>query len=261
MRIRIGNDIKLKLQLVVSGDEPANILSAKAFVINKTAKLQAIKDLENKTRFLNRFPAGSQVVDPKLNGLQPSEYNINMLGEVPYNTYPKTHTAKKGGFGVEPNWDKKYTPIVKNYDVASYKADVKFTEDRNVVEVNFPATAQLYTGEYNVILVSKIYKPGYNDNAATVTVDYSDIFTLVGENEPGETGAVVIEKTQTYLPGDPSYAEDPEPVDPEDPEEDQDIYVDSASYTNSVLNLHRTDGTDVSVNIASSNYWEDHEEE
>jgi hypothetical protein len=39
MRIRIGNDIKLKLQLVVSGDEPANILSAKAFVINKTAKL------------------------------------------------------------------------------------------------------------------------------------------------------------------------------------------------------------------------------
>ena len=184
-----------------------------------------------------------------------------MLGKVPYNTYPETHLNGGHGFGVEPNWDKKYTPIVKDYDIASYSAKVSFTENRNVVEVDFPATAQLYTGDYDVVLVSKIYKPGFGDNTATVTVDYSDIFTLVGENEAGETGAVVIEKVQTYLPGDPSYAADPEP-EPEPIEEPKiDVYVDSASYDDSVLNLHRSDDTNISVNIKGGSCWTDFPDE
>ena len=48
MKIRIGNDIKLRLRLILGNDQVANIVSAKAYVINNTAKEQTEKDIENK---------------------------------------------------------------------------------------------------------------------------------------------------------------------------------------------------------------------
>jgi len=177
-----------------------------------------------------------------------------MLGEVSYNTYPTVHACGKYcGVGLNPNWDKKYMPIANNYDVASYRADVAFTEDRNIVEVSFPASAQLYTGDYSVVMVSKIYKPGYGNNAATVTVDYSDLFTLVGENEAGETGAILIESAQTNTsepqvnPSDPQHTPSVQP---------SDIYVTSASYDNGTLSLHRSDNFDIDVEVGGGrNIW------
>lgn len=199
MKIRIGNDIKLRLQLILGDSQVANIVSAQAYIINNTAKEQAVKDLENKTRFLSRFPAGSQVIDPKLNGLEPSEYNINMVGDPTYNVLPHEHKVHEyDGIGVYPDWDKKYTKKLTNISMDTYNAVVKFTETPNIVEVEFPAEAQLYTGEFTVVLVTKIFKEGYSiDNTATVTADYSNIFTLVPTGEEGQTGPVTIDATQT----------------------------------------------------------------
>jgi hypothetical protein len=120
-----------------------------------------------------------------------------MVGNPTYNVLPHAHDVKPyDGLGVYPDWDKKYTKILTDLNIESYKATVKFTDTPNIVEVEFPAEAQLYTGEYTVVLTTKIYREGYSDdNTATVTADYSNIFTLVPTGEEGQTGPITIDAT------------------------------------------------------------------
>ena len=195
MRIRIGNDIKLRLELNFKNSSDANILSAQVFIVNKTMKQKMLEDLQNKTRFLSRFPVGRDMVDPSLNGLTPTEYNINIAGDMPYHCYPHCHKVDfRPGFGVYPNWEKKFTPMIDNCDLASYCPDIIYTEDRNVVEVIYPANAQLYTGDYEVIIVAKIFQGGYSaNNSRTVTVDYQNAFTLVSSTEEEDHGDVTVD--------------------------------------------------------------------
>ena len=124
------------------------------------------------------------MIDPKLNGIEPDENNIHMLGEVPYHCYPKTYFVNtKQGFGIYPRWDKKYIPAIEEYGLTSYKAEVSFTDQRGVIEVTFPAEAQFFTGEYDIVVVAQIYQPGYSNNTKTITVDFSKWFTLVATDE------------------------------------------------------------------------------
>lgn len=118
--------------------------------------------------------------------MQPDDHNIHMLGEVPYNCYPRPHFVDKfQGFGVYPRWDKKYIPAIEQYGLTSYQAEVRFTDQRGVIEVLFPAEAQLFTGDYDIVVVAKIYQSGYKlDNTKTITVDFSNYFTLTpGDGE------------------------------------------------------------------------------
>lgn len=185
MKIRIGTDVKLTLSLNGNSSESLNIVSAKAYIINKSAKEQALNDLRRINQFITRFPVGRDMINPMYNGIEPDENNIHMLGEVPYHCYPKEHLEHKyGGFGVYPYWDKKFVPVIEEYGLTSYHAEVRFTEHPGVVEVFYPAEAQYFTGDYDVIIVAKVYQPGYkHDGTKTITVNFTNAFTLVPKSE------------------------------------------------------------------------------
>lgn len=188
MKERIGNDIVLTLDLNGSEPNDLNVLSAKAYIVNRSAKEHALNEHKRINQFMSRFPIGRDFIDPKLNGIEPDEHNIHMLGDVPYHCYPRPHIENKyGGFGAYPKWDKKYLPIIEEYGLTSYQAEVRFTDQRGVIQVFFPAEAQIYTGDYDVIVVAKLYQGGYrDDNTRVITVDYSNYFTLIPNTEwPG----------------------------------------------------------------------------
>lgn len=240
MRVRIGNDIKLFLSLVEDENQPLNIISCEAFIVNRTAQKRAIEDIKKKTRFLSRFPMYNE-----LSNFEPSEYNINIVGNLAYNCYPHRHNHHQHcGFGIYPNWDKFYTPIVDNCNLTSYKPQIKFTNQRNVISIMFPAEAQLYTGTYDIIVVAKTYAEGFSkDNLRTITVDYRDAFTLVSSSEEGDTGDITINIANgAYDEKDPnSY----------------DIYVKSGKYEDESLKLNRSDGVeiDIPMNVENKMTW------
>lgn len=153
-----------------------------------------MEDLQNALKFIHRFPIGRDVIGPNQYDIKPNDKNVNIVGDLPYHVLPnECYIHPYSGFGIYPSWDKKYTPIIDNVDLASYNAPVVFTQYRDVIEAMFPANSQLYTGMYSVVVVAKVYKEGYStDNTATVTVDYDELFELVGEGEGGKTGPVII---------------------------------------------------------------------
>lgn len=77
MKIRIGNDIRLKLHLSFSGDEDktVNIKSLKVFFINTTLKEKFEKEYIKKNRFVGRFP-----IEPFLDEFEPTAFAINSGG-------------------------------------------------------------------------------------------------------------------------------------------------------------------------------------
>lgn len=185
MDIKIGNDVKLTLTLTGDNGQALNIMSAQAYIMNHSAKEQALNEKRRIDQFITRFPIGRDAINPRLNGIEPDSHNIHMLGEVPYNCYPRMHYDNKPcGFGVYPKWDKKYIPVIEEYALTSYHAPISFTEQRGVVEVLYPAEAQYMTGDYDVVIVAKAYDPGYRpDNTKTVTIAFTNKFTLIPNND------------------------------------------------------------------------------
>jgi hypothetical protein len=57
MKVRIGNDIRLQVQLTCGElRDTVNILSVKAVFVNKTLKEALRKEYKKKNRFMHRFP-------------------------------------------------------------------------------------------------------------------------------------------------------------------------------------------------------------
>lgn len=199
MKIRIGNDISLNVTLLYKeyGDDAVNINSVKAFIINSSKEDEARKQFESKTKFISRFP-----VEPYIDAYSSTAYDVKSCGYPTWRAYPKNYVyATYSGFGPNPNWDQIYRHMPE-CNLTQYQAEVKYTDDRSKVNVYFPAEAQLYTGTYTLVIVAKIYEPGYSkDNLKTVTVDYEDVFTLVGTSEGGVDGPVTINVTSTTKGG------------------------------------------------------------
>ena len=198
MKVRIGNDISLNVTLSYSGDSSeVNINSVKAFIINSSKEEEYREYLQNKTKFISRFP-----VEPYVDAYSSTAYDIKSCGYPTWRAYPKNYVyATYSGFGPNPNWEQIYRHMPK-CNLTQYQAEVKYTEDRSKIKVYFPAEAQLYTGTYTLVIVAKIYEPGYSrDNLRTVTIDYEDVFTLVGTSESGVDGPVTIDVTSTAKGG------------------------------------------------------------
>lgn len=195
MEIRIGNDICLDVTLLYNSDndEYANINSIQAFIINASKEAEYEALIKDKTRFISRFP-----VEPYVDAYSSTAYDIKSSGYPTWMAYPRNHVyATYSGFGVMPGWDNIYRPMPE-HNLTQYKAEVKYTEDRSVVKVFFPATAQLYTGTYNLVIVAKVYDPGYSkDNLRTVTMDYENVFTLVNNSVDGIDDAVTLNVAAT----------------------------------------------------------------
>jgi hypothetical protein len=82
MKIRIGNDISLKIQLTFGDSSSANVLSAEAFFVNTTLKNKLEREYKKKNRFIGRFP-----IEPFTNEFEPSEYCINSTGFPKYKAF------------------------------------------------------------------------------------------------------------------------------------------------------------------------------
>lgn len=189
MKIRIGNDISLNVTLnYSSSSDEVNINSVRAFLINITKKEEIEKELKNATKFIKRFP-----IEPFDDAYSSNAHDIKSCGIPHWNHLPYV------GFGVNPNWEYVYghTPSI---DITKYEAQVKYTDDKNVVKISFPAEDQLYTGTYNLVIVANVYEEGYSsDNLRTFTIDYTNVFILVDSTEVDVDGEITIDVTYNKL--------------------------------------------------------------
>ena len=199
MKIRIGNDIRLDVQLIYNNiNEQVNINSVKAFIINDTKRKEIEDELIKKPKFINRFP-----IEPFVDTYSSNAYDVKSSGRPTWNVFPCDCSQYiYPGFGVYPDWDHVYG-FDRFKDITKYRAKVKYTEERDTIQVFFPAEAQLFTGKYSLVIVAKIYEPGYSDdNLRTVSIDYDDVFELVDKSQEGIDGPV------TIIVSDGSYTKD-----------------------------------------------------
>lgn len=225
MKVRIGNDICLHVTLLGNqGIDYINIKSIRAFLIN-TSKQQDLdaqrrydsvhyhdemEDRRRVVKYVGRFPA-----EPHCRPYHGTPYDLLHCGHPTFHVHPVWAVAPYVGFGVYPHtfdpfhnhlWgyddmmdlhDKmlmKDEDYKEQYGRCEFMAPVMATDQPNVVDVHFPAENQIYKGNYKLMLIVKLYEPGYGrNNLRTVTMDYQDIFTLVGSsNEEGASGNITI---------------------------------------------------------------------
>jgi len=244
MKIRIGNDIRLKIQLPLKNEsgeqQPTQILSARAFFINSTLEKELKDKYIKKNRFIGRFP-----IEPFVNEFEPTKHNINCSGYPKYHAY--VHNEYKG-FGVYPNW-KECFPF-KDVNLTRYESDIEYTGDRDKIIVSFPAAAQRFPGKYSLVVVGEIYDAGYKGNKRTVTVNATDLFEIVSTTEEQDN------EGQTIM--DNSALIEINNVDSD--LVSSDIYVVSGRYSNNNINLGRSDNAIVAVDISSATGWYEEED-
>lgn len=229
MKIRLGNDIRLKIQLPTNGSL-ASILSARAFFVNTTLKEKLEKEYIKKNRFIGRFP-----IEPFVDEYQPTAYNINCSGYPKYRAF--VHNEYKG-FGVNPNW-KESMPI-RDVNITIYESAIERTSDPGTIIVTFPAIAQKYEGDYELVITAQIYDKGYANNSRTVTINTKHVFELVSDTEleEGINNPVHIEINS-----------------PESESDDDDIYIIAGRYSNNNVTLVRNDGGSINVDISPISGW------
>lgn len=232
MKIRLGNDVRLKIQLPVGSQDgdKAIILSARAFFINSTLKEELQKKYIKKNRFIGRFP-----IEPFVDEFEPTAYNINSIGLPKYRAFVRN---EYNGFGINPNW-KDCMPI-KEENITVYESQVERTGNPNIVIVTFPAIAQKYAGEYELIITGQIYDEGYANNSRTVTVNTKKVFELVTESsqEEGLDSPVFLEINNAESDITP-----------------KDVYVVGGRYNNNSIVLTRNDDTSITVDMSPLSSW------
>lgn len=101
-----------------------------------------------------------------------------------------------GDFAHHPIYDSVYYHDPENFSTLPYEyyAKVKSTSEKDRVEVFYPAADQRILGKYTLVIIAKIYEPGYDcGNLRTITVDYPNAFELVeNSNEADVSSSVTI---------------------------------------------------------------------
>lgn len=225
-----------------AGTNSVCIRSVKAILINETLKEKREKDLKNKSRFVSRFP-----MEPLTTAFASSPYNIHNSGYPTWRAYPKNHMfASYHGFGVNPDWNDIYREIPVKNDI-EYLADTAATNKQGVVEVIFPAEHQLHTGVYSLVIVAKVYAPGFNSsNVKTYTIDVPNVFELVSTSADGIDSDMFI-NVSTLMDKLPE-GDDVNP-------EDLDVYIRDGGFENNTLTLDRTNGTSLDINLNEATGW------
>ena len=189
-KITIGNDIKLKVTLtsVFGVTNKMDIKQGRCFLINKTLQQQ------NSCATCN------------------TAYTLDSCCVPCYYSFPHRHYSSHwyilpyNGFGYTPDFRCIYNRCNRigccthscNYEV---ELPVQFTEQENVVIIDYPACKQRFTGVYDLKFVFEIYVRGYNDrNVKTITVDCMDAFELVSEG--GKCGIIEVEFVNSEPGGD-----------------------------------------------------------
>lgn len=128
---------------------------------------------------------------------------------------------------------------VKDVNITRYESQVDHTVNSNEIVVTFPASAQLYSGKYNLIIVATIFDAGYSNNGRTITTDMQNVFELV--NTSAEEQNI----------NHPVFIE----IDNTSDEQSNDIYVVSGSYNNDNVILTRSDNSRVNIDLSPITGW------
>ena len=214
-KIRIGNDIRLKLSIMPNEDagfdrvdefDLSNIKSVRCYLINTSFFEKP--DPEDKKKFRRvGFP------DYYL----PTAHNINNSGFPSYHMMPASkHNYDEflpdfhgfhwwpgfrgfgmhpehfrpipedmwGKHGIFPNHPHEYNPY--------YLADSNVMHEVNTITCLFPAMHQLMCGTYKLVVILTVFEAGWGrENLRTYTIDKGDVFELVDDNT-GESGNITI---------------------------------------------------------------------
>lgn len=234
-RIRIGNDIRLRINLLnMKGIDTINIKSIKVYIINTSREKEKADKIANCTKFISRFPC-----EPHHPAFEPSAYDLNLAGLPRYYAYPEHHCHYfYHGFGPHPDWSHIY-PVENCTNDTEFIAPVQATEYKDQVDAYFPANSQLYCGVYKIVVVARIYQPGYGlDNLRTITMDYNNIFRLV-DDSTGTNSDVTIEiGAATNITTDDKY-----------------IQFGVYNRQNNNIELYMSDNTVVNVDLSDEFGW------
>ena len=269
-KIRIGNDIRLAVDLrkqltnsAQEGEEvndSINVRQVSAYLINTTKLAEYKQKAKNRSNFIGRFPR-----EPFSHDYQTTAWCLCGCGKPTWNAYPTNAGEVYSGFGTQPY--KGLAELKKLSKSIQYNAKCSATNQQSVILVDFPAEDQLYKGVYTLILVAKIYAPGYNQhNLKTYTFDMPNVFELVAslaetveqpsQEEPTQEEPAV--NTDVTIGVDIDNTDYSQPADPEIPDiVYQDIYVESGTVSNGNLSLGRTDGNPVTVDLGGIVGWFD----
>lgn len=209
MKVRIGNDICLHVTLL-GNKNTINIESVRAYLINTSRKndIEELMNQERRTvRYISRFPA-----EPHCRGYKGTPYDLCHSGHPTFHVHPVCVVAPYVGFGVHPHsFDPFHNHLwahgcedefcdrfplemdhVDIQDPFKYRAIVKATGEQDKIDVYFPAEDQHHTGTYKLVIVAKVYQPGYSpNNLRTVTMDYQEVFTIVGQSSEADANESV----------------------------------------------------------------------
>ena len=158
-KIRIGNDIRLAVDLrkvVNEGDDTFAVRQITAYLVNTTKVKEYEDKLNERPRFSGRFPR-----EPFSHDYDTTPWCLCGCGMPTYNAYPVNAACVYSGFGTEPYKLTKELAKIARY--IQYKAKCQAAAQQNIINVYFPAKDQFYTGEYKLIIVAKVYAPGYNE--------------------------------------------------------------------------------------------------
>lgn len=230
--IRIGTDITLYLKLKnTKSIDPINLRSLECIIVNTP---------DDDQFYAQRYPSN---VDVQMH--EPSEYCLNNCGYPVYIAYPCNSLPVYTGFGYTPDWAKIYPK--REEKRMNYVAEVKATNTDGIVSISFPADKQLYLGKYKLVIIAKMYNPGYKNNIRTITLDYNDVFKLVDNSANADNDT-------TIIVGEGQYDVETSAV---HVVADNDIYVQSGelTYDHSGVDLKLTDGNRVVVDISEETGW------
>lgn len=230
MKIRIGNDVQLKVSLSLGeGVDYTNIQSMRAIFVNATLKDQLEKEYKKKNRFIGRFP-----IEPFVDEFTPCNCCINSMG---YPRYNVKVFNQYNGFGVNPDWDKCFP--VGEKPITEYQSEVSHTSNARMVNVLFPAEAQRFVGQYDLILTINIYQAGFKNNIRTITVDFKNAFELVETSSEAD----IVDPVQIELNNQ------------SESDQSSDIYIVSGTYSDNDIKLRRNDNGVINVDISPVSGW------
>ena len=134
----------------------------------------------------------------------------------------------------------------KNEQFLQYQAFVGNTSNSSTIYVYYPWQDQLKPGIYKLVLVAKVYQPGYYifSDFKTITVSYDNVFELVTEGGSDAEITVGVVPTNGYSGDGQQY-------------EGQDLHVIGGEYDNNGhINLVLNNNTQVPpISIESETEW------
>lgn len=236
------------------------IREVKAYLINTSIIEEREAHIRKKTRFIARYP-----IEPSFECFTSTPYNTCSSGCPTWRALPhKFCVSPYHGFGWKPEWGGIYKQVPAACPV-EYCAPVMFTSQQNVIEVCFPAEAQRFTGKYKLIVVAKVYAPGFNgSNLKTVTIDMPDVLELVKTTAESTSTGIEMNVNQiedvlvaggSSQGGNSGGSSGGGTNTPPVTVTVDDVYVDSGSYNNNYITLTRTDGMPVGVDVSQITAW------